>query len=215
MATRDLNRYLRRYTTLSSALDTLLHRKLVLLSPAKWDDQNDVRFMELYRASSDAGSLLALCFAMAAETYHHWRIFTEGMEGVCLEFSRVSLELAAAATPGVRAGRVDYLLVKELQAMSSNDRERLPFVKRSGYQDEREWRIVALRAEPAMQTFELPIRLDSISRVILNPWLPPPLADNLRGIIRSIPGCERLKIESSRLTNSESWKAAGAKVAGL
>ena len=212
---RDLSRYLRRYTTLSSALDTLLNKRLVLLSPAKWDDQNDVRFMELYRASSQIGSVLALCFARTRETYHHWRVFTQGMEGVCLEFHHAELSHTVNSTLGVEARNVDYLLVRELKELTPADLERLPFVKRDGYKDEREWRIIAHLEEEAVQTKPLPIDITAISRVILNPWMPPPLAKNLREIIKGLPGCGKLKIEASRLTNSDEWKAAGSRVANL
>jgi hypothetical protein len=40
---------LKRYTTLSSALDVLENKRLTLLDPAKWDDRNDTYFIELYR----------------------------------------------------------------------------------------------------------------------------------------------------------------------
>src|SRR3990167_8422654 len=99
---RDLERYVRRYTTLSSALDTLVQRHLVLLNPSKWDDLNDVRFMELFRSQANAGSVLALCCTLATETYHHWRIFTQGMEGICIEFERRSLESKLSTVNGIQ-----------------------------------------------------------------------------------------------------------------
>ncbi|WP_423602946.1 hypothetical protein [Sphingomonas sp. MS122] len=213
MATRTLDKFVRRYTTLSSALDTLVHQRLVLLSPAKWDDTNDVEFMELYRAHAEAKSVLALCFAMASETYHHWRVFTQGMEGVCIEFEKAGLETAVAGTAGVVGAPVEYLRVRDLEALTPADAHRLPFVKREGYSDEREWRIVATcRDEPKLS---LPVGIDlgSITRLVLNPWMPPALADNLRVIIRGLPGSAKLKIEASALTNSDRWKAAGKKIA--
>lgn len=213
MATRTLDKFVRRYTTLSSALDTLVHQRLVLLSPAKWDDTNDVEFMELYRAQAGAKSVLALCCAMASETYHHWRVFTQGMEGVCIEFEKAALE-AAVRGHGVIAGPVDYLRVRDLEALTPHEARRLPFVKREGYSDEREWRIVATCAEEPRLTLPIAIDLGSITRLVLNPWMPPVLADNLRAIIRGLPGCGRLKIEASALTNSDRWKAAGKKIAG-
>lgn len=212
MATRTLDKFVRRYTTLSSALDTLVHQRLVLLSPAKWDDTNDVEFMELYRAHAEAKSVLALCCAMASETYHHWRVFTQGMEGVCIEFEKAALETAVRGH-GVVAGPVEYLRVRDLEALTSADAHRLPFVKREGYSDEREWRIVATSADEPKLTLPVTIELGSITRLVFNPWLPPALADNLRAIIRGLPGCAKLKIEASALTNSDRWKAAGKKIA--
>lgn len=212
MPTRTLDKFVRRYTTLSSALDTLVHQRLVLLSPAKWDDTNDVEFMELYRAHAEAKSVLALCCAMASETYHHWRVFTQGMEGVCIEFEKTALENAVRGH-GVVAGPVEYLRVRDLEALTPADAHRLPFVKREGYSDEREWRIVATCTDEPKLTLPIGIDLGSITRLVLNPWMPPVLADNLRAIIRGLPGCARLKIEASALTNSDRWKAAGKKIA--
>lgn len=213
MATRTLDKFVRRYTTLSSALDTLVHKRLVLLNPAKWDDTNDVEFMELYRAQADAKSVLALCCAMASETYHHWRVFTQGMEGVCIEFEKAALETAVDGHAGVVVGPVDYLRVRDLEALTPADAHRLPFVKREGYSDEREWRIVATCIDEPRLTLPIGVDLGSITRLVLNPWMPPVLADNLRAIIRGLPGCDRLKIEASALTNSARWKAAGKKIA--
>lgn len=213
MATRTLNKFVRRYTTLSSALDTLVHERLVLLSPSKWDDTNDVEFMELYRAHADAKSVLALCCAMASETYHHWRVFTQGMEGVCIEFEKAALETAVQDHAGVIAGPVDYLQIRQLEALDPEEAHRLPFVKREGYSDEREWRIVATCLDEPKLTLPIGIDLGSITRLVLNPWMPPALADNLRPIIRGLPGCAKLKIEASALTNSDRWKAAGKKLA--
>lgn len=207
--TRDLDKYVRRYTTLSSALDTLAQRQLVLLSPSKWDDLNDVHFMELYRAHFNIGSVLALCCTLATETYHHWRIFTQGMEGVCLEFERAGLERTLGRVSGLETRKVDYVKVQELEAWQKSKAGNLPYVKRVGFSDEREWRIVLSCEEEAVMAKAVEIELSSLRRILLNPWMPPALANNLRGIIRKIPGCEKLKIEASRLTNSDRWKAAG------
>lgn len=206
---RNLEKFVRRYTTLSSALDTLAQQRLVLLSPSKWDDLNDVRFMELYRSHAQVGSVLALCCTLATETYHHWRVFTQGMEGICLEFERSLLESDLCVVPGLETRKVDYLKVSDLEGLSSADAHRLPYVKREGFSDEREWRILLSCKEDAVMAKPVPIDLRSINRILLNPWMPPALADNLRAIIRNIPGCRSIKVEASRLTNSERWKSAG------
>lgn len=206
---RALSKFVRRYTTLSSALDTLNNRMLTLLSTTKWDDTNDAYFMEIYRTEAKLGSVLALCCTMATETYHHWRVFTQGLEGVCLEFDRGRLEAAIGRMPELVAGPVEYKLVKDLERLSAKDINRLPFIKRDGYSDEREWRVIANCSKPALQTLDIPIDPSWINRVILNPWLPPPLFDTIRGVIQSFPECGKLSVVSSRLTNSSRWKAAG------
>ena len=212
MATLRLKKFLRRYTTLSSALETLTRRKLVLLSPSKWDDSNDIFFMDLYRSHVDAQSVLALCFTMAAETYHHWKVFTQGIEGVCIEFEREPLARVVGEMPGILAGPVEYLLIREVDAHRHHDLDRLPFVKRKGYSDEREWRIISIDKGATREFLDVPVELGWISRIVLNPWMPPSLVENLRVLIKEIPGCSHLKIESSHLTNSRSWKDAGRRL---
>jgi hypothetical protein len=209
---RNLDRFVRRYTTMSSAIDTLENRRLVLLSPKKWDDTNDSDFMELYRRHAKVNSLLALCCTMASETYHHWRVFTQGMEGVCIEFDKLSLERSLSQDDAIIMRPVDYLLVRDLEALGNRDACRLAFVKRDGYSDEREWRIVLGSQDKDAVTKDIPIELNSISRIIINPWLPPSLANSIKLTIRRISGCADLKIESSALTNSARWKKAGQRL---
>ena len=212
MAVRSLTKYVKRYTTLSSALDTLKNQHLILLNPSKWDDTNDSYFMELYQTKTDCGSLLALCCTMATETYHHWKVFASGMEGVCIEIDRVFLERSVASDHHIKVRQVEYLKVKELEALDEADIDRVPFIKREGFGDEREWRIIARCDDKLKQT--LPIRLDlqAINRIIFNPWMPDALVETVRQVIRSLPGCEKIKVARSRLTNSTRWKAAGKKL---
>ncbi len=196
---------------MSSALQTLKQRKLVLLSPSKWDDSNDSYFMDLYRSQSSAKAVLALCCTMARETYHHWKIFSDGIEGICLEFHREPLEDAIRRKPNFRAGPVEYLLVKDLKEMGPGDASRMPFVKRDGYSDEQEWRVIA-ECDEAKEFTDLEIEISWINSITFNPWLPAPLADNIRTIIKSV--CPELKasLRASSLTNSRQWKEAGKNV---
>lgn len=177
--TRDLQKFVRRYTSLSSALDTLSKQRLFLLNPSKWDDLNDVYFMELYRSKAEVGSVLALCCTTASETYHHWRVFTQGMDGVCLEFARSALESELRSVPNMECGRVEYLRVKDLDALGPDAVSRLPFIKREGFSDEREWRIVLSSSQELHMVEPIRIQIASLNKIILNPWMPPSLADNL------------------------------------
>ncbi len=206
---RALDRFLRRYTSLSSVLNTLANRKIVLLSPSEWDDTNDVHFMELYRSSVAAASVQAICCTMSTETYHHWKVFTQGKDGVCIEFEREPLQTAVRNLPDIIAQPVEYLNVTDLENLGPGDIERLPFIKREGFSDEREWRIVSKSQSEIRQTLEISVELGWITRLVLNPWMPPSLAKNLRSIIHRMPECGSMKIEASALTNSKRWKAAG------
>ncbi len=212
MSTRPLRKFVKRYTTLSSALQTLSEKKLVLLSPSKWDDANDAYFMDLYRSKIPSQSVLALCCTMAKETYHHWRVFTQGMDGISIEFHREPLEHAVEQADGFHAGPVNYMGVHSLEKHTAKGIEILPFAKREGYSDEREWRIIA-ECEDVREYVDLPIELSWISSITFSPWMPPSLSDNLRGIIKTIVPDTKISLRASSLTNSKAWKEAGRELA--
>lgn len=210
---RTLNKFVRRYTTMSSALQTLKQRKIVLLSPSKWDDSNDAYFMELYKAKSSSKSVLALCCTMASETYHHWKVFSSGIEGVCIEFYREPLEDAINRAPGFRFGPVEYLRVKDFKALDSKEYSRIPVIKRDGYSDEKEWRVIA-ETDEISEFMDFDIQIDWISSITFNPWIPPSLADNLRTVIREVCPSFKAPLRSSSLTSSRQWKEAGQRLFG-
>ena len=81
-------RLLKRYTELPYVLQILQTRKLTLMNPGSWDDRNDSHFVQAYRERKGYGSVLALCLTEAAQTYHHWRVFTRGASGACLQFNK-------------------------------------------------------------------------------------------------------------------------------
>src|SRR5438045_1515201 len=80
---------LNRYTTLPIALDMLAKKRITLLSPDTWEDRNDAYY--LYQQELRFRSVLAICFSMTSETFHHWRIFSHGVSGVCIEFDKARL----------------------------------------------------------------------------------------------------------------------------
>ncbi len=203
--TKDLRKFLRRYTSLSVAIDIIKNSHLVLLDPSSWDDKNDCYFIEIYKERLKRSSVQAACFTKASETYHHWRIFTQGSEGICIEFDRERLEGCLIGQDGIRFDEVEYLTVEQLKRKNVND---LPFVKRVGYGDEREWRIFSDIQDGDSRTRVVKISPDCISRIIINPWMPSSLASNVRSILKKLV-VSKLKIEKSGLTNSALWKAVG------
>jgi hypothetical protein len=132
---------LRRYTSLPALLHLLHTRKITLLSPESWDDRNDAFFMSQYKKRRGAKSILALCFAEANETYHHWRVFTHGSDGVCIVFRRDQLVAAFDTVPNIYKQAVEYKLITELQKFRLSVAQ-LPFLKRQPYRDEKEFRLV-------------------------------------------------------------------------
>ena len=92
-----------RYTNLAATIYMLRTRNITLLNPATWDDTNDFYFMSEYKRLKDAKSVLALCFAESEESYHHWRIFSSGSDGVRIEFDKPAL-LGALKSDSQRQG---------------------------------------------------------------------------------------------------------------
>ena len=198
---------LRRYTSLASLLALLQDKKLTLLSPSLWEDRNDAFYMSEYKSKKGLKTLLALCFSESDETYHHWRVFTHGADGVCIHFKREALLAALPIGHQFTAGPVTYRKIADLPRLKPR-LEQLPFLKRQPYSDEREFRLVYedKREEMEAKAFALSIR--TIARVTLNPWLSPPLAQAVKRAIKSVPGCAQLKVYQTTLLENESWKKA-------
>ncbi|MBD9488748.1 DUF2971 domain-containing protein [Ensifer sp. ENS11] len=205
-------RHFRRYTNLAATLHILRNRCLTLLSPETWDDQNDAFFMSEYKRLKDLKSLLALCLAVREETYHHWRVFSHGADGVCIEFDAEKLRAAFDAA-GVQHQYVEYEYLRNVSRMSDVVVDRLPFMKRWPYGDESEYRAVYSAKELEKETYDVPVALDAIVRITLSPWLAPCLVHAVRESLRSIQGCSRLKVSRSTLIDNPQWKKLTGRVA--
>jgi hypothetical protein len=169
--------------------------------------------MSEYKRLKGAKTVLAICLAEREETYHHWRLFSHGADGVCLEFDREKLLSALARAKGVRHQLVDYELVTNANKMADVDLERLPFLKRWPYGDEREYRAVYVDTERELPSYPIPIDLTSITRITLSPWLAPGLVAVVKEVLKSRPGCSSIKVYRSTLIDNEEWKKLTGRVA--
>ena len=194
---------LRRYTDLPSAINIIRHKAITLLPPTTWDDRNDRHMMEAYKRSAKLKTVLALCFAECAETYHHWKVFTAGASGVCIEFHRD--RFIAALPPTVKYSSVDYKTVKELKPEQIKVKD-LPFVKRVGFSDEQEFRVVYTSQKTDLSTKDIPVPLGAIKRIVLNPWLHEELAESVMEMFRKLAGEEDFGVMQSVLIDSPSWR---------
>lgn len=210
----DLTRIIRRYTSISAAIDILRRRELPLLDPQSWDDRNDRYFMNLYKSKKNIKGLYGLCAARCSETYHHWRVFTNSSDGACLELRRKPLEDALNEISGVRYGEVEYLKLEEVEALTAADIDRLPFIKRIGFNAEKEYRIVAAHDEAQSPAISVDLSLSWVSQIYLNPWLPKSIAESVSETLKAMPDCDRIKISKSLLIDSGRWKRAGDRVVG-
>lgn len=152
--------------------------------------------------------MLALCFTPAFETYHHWRVFADGSSGACINFERAKLLKAVKKQLGVTARSVRYLTLADIRAIQVKTRE-LPFLKRSAYEDEREFRIIYESSTRKDSSLDIDIPLACIERITLSPWIPAALTDHLKSTIKEIDGCNSMKVYRSTLISNENWKALG------
>lgn len=201
-----LKMILNRYTSLPILLDMLVRKSLILLNPTSWEDRNDSFYVEKYRETKGLKSVLALCFTTRRETFHHWKVFSNGSSGVCIEFNKVKLLGFVRQVPGVRWRTVKYKLIKELRQHPPGV-EDWPFLKRRPFRDEGELRIIYETSELCEETKEIPFDLRCIRKITLSPWLPASLRETVAIIINQIDGCESLEVNRSTLIENFSWRA--------
>lgn len=195
---------LRRYTNLPAVLRMLRSKSITLLLPDTWDDVNDRRLLEAYRRGKGLETVLCLCFAEAAETYHHWKVFAPGTDGICVVFDKQTL-LDSLRLSDVQHKTVDYYTVKRLSA-SAPKIDDLPFSKRAAYKSESEYRLLwtSRDVKESAKDFVLPVK--AFERLIINPWLAKVLADEVVTTIHSIPGFNHVEVLQSAVTDGSAWK---------
>lgn len=197
--------FLNRYTTLPIALDVLKERHITLLSPETWEDRNDAYYLERYRGEMKFRSVLAVCFSLHRETFHHWRVFSGGSSGVCIEFDQKKLLDYVSTNKGFRHQKVSYRWISELQK-SKPALETWPFLKRKPFEDEREYRIIYETKTESLRVKPIPIQLLMIRKITLSPWLPEAVAKSVINTIKKIDGCEKLVVERSSLIDNSGWR---------
>lgn len=195
---------LRRYTTLESALHILQNKALTLLTPNSWDDTVDRNLMAAYQRRKRLKSVLALCFSRTNETYHHWRVFTDGRSGVCIVFERARLELEAAKS-GVITKSITYKRIAEDRAKPATTAG-LPFTKRYAFRDEKEVRMLYTSFDEDLKTRLVPIPVAAIEVLILNPWMPDTLVKGIKAVVHRDPDFSVLEVRKSALFDSPYWR---------
>lgn len=196
---------LRRYTELPYIIDFLQTREIALVSPASWDDRNDSYYIEKYVQLMKLKSVYALCLAEAPETYHHWRVFSHGSGGACIEFDKYLLVQNATKIDGLKAKEVNYETINNLRSQKPKKHE-LPFLKRFAFIDEKEFRLFLGLTEKGPPVYRCKIPLKAINRIMLSPWLPDSAVNQVKKTLKAIDGCKSLKIYRSTLVENENWK---------
>ncbi len=200
--------YLRRYTDLPALLHLLTEQKLTLLDPKTWDDKNDAFFISLYKENKKLKTVLGLCFSQTSETYHHWRVFSNGPAGVCIVFDRDALLTAMKKVHGLSTGSMNYMTLADAKKKVIRIKE-LPFLKRNGFKPEKEFRAIFESATDDLPALSVDIPLACIRSVSLSPWMHSSLSASTVAAIRSINGCAKLQVSRSTLISNEQWKTIG------
>jgi len=198
---------LNRFTSLPIAVDVLYRKRITLLTPDFWEDENDAYYLKRYREKKSFRCVLAICFAGRRETFHHWRVFSHGTAGVCLEFDKEKLLLSFAGKTGFRNDEVTYRFVDEVE----KDTPRLatwPFLKRKAFEDEGEFRIIYESKSEDLSSKHVQIDLAAVRKVTLSPWLPESVAESVTDIIKGIEGCEGIHVNRSSLIHNSRWRKA-------
>jgi hypothetical protein len=201
----NMANFLRRYTELPFLIDLLRSQEVALLDPSNWDDRNDAFFIQQYKKKVQAKGIYALCLAEASETYHHWRVFSSGSGGVCIEFDKRKLIGHTQEVANLVSGAVTYKRIIELNGCGL-DNEALPFLKRHVFCDEKEFRLIVANKSTQETFLRIPIALAAIRRITLSPWLPKDVAVSVKAALKQIDGCADLKISHSTLIENEKWK---------
>jgi hypothetical protein len=199
-----------RYTNSASLLDTLLNKRIFLLDPKLWEDTNDSYYLSVYKEKEKLKTVLAICFAEAHETFHHWKVFSGNISGVCIEFYKDKLLSNFKDNKNIVMQTVEYKKIDQLEKdkqMNSIKNCKLPFYKRYPYRDENEFRIIYKSATENLQTKAFPIDIKCIKQILLSYLMPDVLYESTKNVIQTIEGCEKIQVIKTSLIDNEKWKS--------
>jgi hypothetical protein len=194
---------LNRFTTLPVLLDLLQRKKLVLLDPELWEDRNDSEVIKHYKEKKSINKLFALCFSYGDETIHHWKAYSNGSCGCCIEFNAKELFKILEKINNVKHAKVEY---KKLQDAEANGvpLDEMPFKKRWPYRCEEEYRII-LETDTGNNFYEIDINLDIIQRITISQQMPEQIYQTIKNYLKKAKGDPDSKISRSTLYENKRW----------
>jgi hypothetical protein len=205
----------RHYTNLPATIYMLRKQCLTLRDPSAWEDKNDAHFIAAYKKyqeSKGAKAVLALCFAECDETYHHWRVFSHGSDGVCVEFEKERILSIFKDNDLFKQGYMQYKWVSEIERMEKVEPDKLPFIKRKPFEGEREYRIVYVDYGDDKPFKDFRMDIGCVRKIVLSPWIPKRLFTSVKATIKAIDECVALTITRSSLLNNDAFKLLASRM---
>jgi hypothetical protein len=197
---------LNRFTTLPVLLDLLHRKKLTLLNPSHWEDRNDSEIILEYQKKKQIKHLFALCMSHGDETIHHWKTFSNGISGCCIEFDAPKLFQIIDKIPHLRHGAVTYRKLTDIENKDTNLKiDDIPFTKRWPYRCEEEYRIIVENNEEAQYVFDIDISLDVIRRITFNQQMPETIYETIKSTLKELKGTENSRVHRSTLYENKRW----------
>lgn len=137
---------------------------------------------------------------------------------VRIQFDRSKLIEAIHKHRGVIThGDIEYLTHKELEALANVRKgadpiPRLPFIKRYGFRDESEFRIIYESNRRRVSTIDIRIPMSCIKEITFSYKLNYDDYKAIRKNLLSMRECKDMKVSRSNITGSKAWKAVGDKI---
>ena len=192
---------LNRFTTLPFLIELLKTKKLVLLNLKTWEDHNDTDILLDYKEKQNITGLLALCFTDESETIHHWKAFSSGESGCCIEFDKTKLLDHLSKDKRIEHKKVNYPTIIGSSKVTQQD---IPFTKRLPYKCENEYRVI-MKHEENVMFHAVDIELDFITKITLSPNLPKPTFDTLQEVLKTLMDGHNTPINPSSLFQNSDW----------
>jgi hypothetical protein len=195
-------RILSRYMAYKHLDDLLKNKRLALLNPDSWEDENDSIAINVYKERMDIKHLFVGCFTRTGETYHHWRIYGSHY-GVRIVFNGAALLLAAEKQGGYRCETIKYVKLQDFKN-AVNDISQVPFIKRWPYRHEKEFRIIWTGKRCSDNSKYLPLPKQGIEKIVLAPWIQDDAFDRIKKKIANKYGYD-VRVERSSVLRNKRW----------
>jgi len=128
---------LKHYTNFYSLISNLSSKAIHLGDPDKWEDKNDSAAV---KAFANGRTVRVLCLTTEEETLHHWNTYAKDIMGCRIDFNTKIFFETLKNIPEIMHGKMEY--IKRDFDFSSCKQAEYPFLKRSPYKCDGEYRVV-------------------------------------------------------------------------